>query len=78
MPEVNAIKMELEEFRDAILNNTDTPVSVVDGFRAMDVTHQILGKNKQGRPQLIWCALLNSFFNLFEPAKDTYTMVYNR
>ena len=44
VPEVNAIKMELEEFRDAILNNTDTPVSVVDGFRAMDIAHQILEK----------------------------------
>ena len=42
--EVNAIKMELEEFRDAILNNTNTPVTVVDGFRAMDVAHQILEK----------------------------------
>lgn len=42
--DVNAIKMELEEFRDAILNNTDTPVSVVDGFRAMEVAHQILDK----------------------------------
>jgi len=42
--EVNAIKMELEEFRNAIINNTDTPVSVVDGFRAMDVAHQILDK----------------------------------
>src|SRR5258705_13011055 len=42
--EVNAIKMELEEFKNAILNNTDTPVSVVDGFRAMDVAHQILDK----------------------------------
>jgi predicted dehydrogenase len=42
--EVNAIKLELEEFRDAIVNNTDTPVSVVDGFRAMDVAHQILDK----------------------------------
>jgi len=44
VPEVNAIKMELEEFRNAILNNTNTPVSVVDGFRAMDVAHQILEK----------------------------------
>jgi predicted dehydrogenase len=44
VPEVNAIKMELEEFRNAILNNTDTPVTVVDGFRAMDVAHQILEK----------------------------------
>lgn len=44
IPEVNAIRMELEEFRDAILNNTSTPVSVVDGFRAMDIAHQILDK----------------------------------
>ncbi len=42
--EVNAIKMELEEFRNAIVNNTETPVSVVDGFRAMEVAHQILEK----------------------------------
>ena len=42
--EVNAIKLELEEFRDAIINNTETPVSVVDGFRAMEVAHQILEK----------------------------------
>lgn len=42
--DVNAIKMELEQFRDAIINNTDTPVSVVDGFRAMEVAHQILDK----------------------------------
>lgn len=42
--EVNAIKLELEQFRDAITNNTETPVSVVDGFRAMEVAHQILEK----------------------------------
>lgn len=42
--EVNAIKLELEEFRDAIINDTDTPVPVVDGFRAIDVAHQILDK----------------------------------
>jgi len=42
--EVNAIKMELEAFRDAIVNNTETPVSVVDGFRAMEVAHGILDK----------------------------------
>ena len=42
--EINAMKMELEEFRNAILNNTDTPVTVVDGFRAMEVAHQILEK----------------------------------
>ncbi len=42
--EVNAIKLELEEFRDAIKNNTETPVTVVDGFRAMEVAHRILEK----------------------------------
>ena len=42
--DVNAIKMELEAFRDAIINNTNTPVTVVDGFRAMEVAHQILDK----------------------------------
>ncbi|HEY8689403.1 MAG TPA: Gfo/Idh/MocA family oxidoreductase [Chitinophagaceae bacterium] len=46
----NAIKLELESFRDAIINNTNTVVSDVDGFRAMEVAHQILekiGKNNQ-------------------------------
>lgn len=41
---VNAMKLELEAFRDAIRNNTDTPVNAVDGFRAMDIAHQILKK----------------------------------
>ncbi len=40
----NAIKMELESFRDAIINNTNTIVSDVDGYRAMEVAHQILEK----------------------------------
>ncbi|MGB8193731.1 MAG: Gfo/Idh/MocA family oxidoreductase [Chitinophagaceae bacterium] len=44
--ETNAIRLELEKFRDAILNNTPTIVSEVDGFRAMDVAHQILEKIK--------------------------------
>lgn len=44
IPEVNAIKLELEHFRDAILNNTPTIVSEVDGFRAMEVAHQIIHK----------------------------------
>lgn len=44
VPEVNAIKKELEEFRDAILQNSPTVVSEVDGFRAMEVAHQILHK----------------------------------
>jgi predicted dehydrogenase len=44
IPEVNAIKKELEEFLDAILNNTKTIVSEMDGMMAMDVAHQILEK----------------------------------
>ncbi len=46
IPEVNAIKMELEKFRDAIANNTRPVVNEVDGLRAMDVAHQILHKIK--------------------------------
>jgi len=46
VPEVNAIKMELEKFRDAVVNNTPTIVSEVDGYRAMDIAHQILNKIK--------------------------------
>jgi predicted dehydrogenase len=46
VPEVNAIKKELEAFRDSILTNTLTRVSEVDGYRAMDVAHQILQKIK--------------------------------
>ncbi len=44
VPEVNAIKKELEEFKDAILNNTKTVVTEMDGLMAMDVAHQILDK----------------------------------
>ncbi len=42
--EGNAIKLELESFRDAIKNNTHTAVSEVDGLRAMEVAHLILEK----------------------------------
>ena len=42
--DVNAIKYELEQFRDAILHNKPVPVNEVDGLRAMDVAHQILEK----------------------------------
>ncbi|MEP7108724.1 MAG: Gfo/Idh/MocA family oxidoreductase [Ferruginibacter sp.] len=42
--EGNAIKMELQAFANAIIHNTNTPVTVLDGYRAMDVAHQILVK----------------------------------
>lgn len=44
VPEVNAIKLELEKFRDAITSNSEPVVSGLDGYKAMDVAHQILQK----------------------------------
>lgn len=47
MPEVkdsNAIRMELQEFADAVLEDKPVRVSVYDGYQAMDVAHQILKK----------------------------------
>lgn len=44
VPEVNAIRQELIEFKNAIENNTKTIVSEIDGLLAMDVAHQILQK----------------------------------
>jgi hypothetical protein len=41
---VNAIKKELEEFKNSIDKNTRTIVSEIDGLMAMDVAHQILQK----------------------------------
>jgi predicted dehydrogenase len=42
--DVNAIKMELQQFKDSIIENKPTVVTEVDGLRAMDVAHQILSK----------------------------------
>lgn len=47
LPEVgngNAIRMELNDFADAIINDKPVKVSVYDGYQAMDVAHQILKK----------------------------------
>ena len=41
---LNAIKLELESFVDAIVNNKPTVVSEIDGYLAMEVAHQILDK----------------------------------
>jgi hypothetical protein len=45
-PDVNAIRMELEKFTESVLKNKPTLVSELDGYRAMDVAHQILQKIK--------------------------------
>ena len=42
--QTNAIKMELDAFIQAIKNDTEPPVSIIDGFRALEVAHQILDK----------------------------------
>ena len=47
VPDVNAIKKELEEFVDAINKNVQPIVNEIDGFRAMEVAHQILHKINQ-------------------------------
>lgn len=41
---MNAIKLELESFVDAIIHNKPVVVSEIDGFLAMEVAHQILEK----------------------------------
>ena len=45
----NAIKAELESFTSSIMNNTATAVSELDGFRAMEVAHQILDKIRKNQ-----------------------------
>jgi predicted dehydrogenase len=47
VPEVNAIKKELEEFVFSINNNSRTIVNEIDGLRAMEVAHFILQKMAQ-------------------------------
>ncbi|MGO4289043.1 Gfo/Idh/MocA family protein [Chitinophaga sp. RAB17] len=44
----NAIRMELEMFRDSILQNKPVVVNAIDGLQAMDVAHQILAKINKG------------------------------
>ena len=47
--EGNAIKAELESFTESILNKTGTAVNELDGFRAMEVAHQILDKIRKNQ-----------------------------
>jgi len=42
VPEVNAIKLELQEFVSSIENNKRPVVNEIDGLRAMEVAHTIL------------------------------------
>jgi predicted dehydrogenase len=47
VPEINAIKKELEEFIASINNNTRPVVNELDGLQAMEVAHLILQKINQ-------------------------------
>jgi predicted dehydrogenase len=40
--DTNAIRLELEHFTQAIINNSKVPVNEIDGYQAMDIAHQIL------------------------------------
>lgn len=42
VPQINAIKMELELFHQSIVQDTEPPVSVMDGYRAIQIAHRIL------------------------------------
>ena len=39
---INAIMKELESFHNAIVNNTQPPVTIHDGVQALKVCHMIL------------------------------------
>jgi predicted dehydrogenase len=47
--ENNAIKEELTSFVSAIENGTPVPVNEIDGYRAMEIAHQILEKIKRNQ-----------------------------
>lgn len=43
---INAIQTELESFADAIINNTPPPVTINDGYAALDLAYRIIEKMK--------------------------------
>ncbi|HEV7330984.1 MAG TPA: Gfo/Idh/MocA family oxidoreductase [Flavisolibacter sp.] len=49
VPDVNAIRKELEEFVQAVRTDEQPRVNEIDGFRALEVAHQILQKISHNR-----------------------------
>ncbi|HTX87551.1 MAG TPA: Gfo/Idh/MocA family oxidoreductase [Bacteroidales bacterium] len=49
---LNAIRTELESFYSAIINNTAPPVTINDGYTALEVAHQIIERISQSAPNL--------------------------
>ncbi|MCS7029431.1 MAG: Gfo/Idh/MocA family oxidoreductase [Bacteroidia bacterium] len=45
-PPINAIKMELETFYDAIINNTEPPVNMYDAYYALETAFMVVEKIK--------------------------------
>jgi len=46
-PEINntnAIKMELQTFYNSIINNTEPPVTIYDGYKSLEIAHRIIEK----------------------------------
>lgn len=41
---INAIKMELEQFYDSIINNEPTPVGILDGYSALDIAYRVMNQ----------------------------------
>jgi predicted dehydrogenase len=50
---LNAIKAELESFHSAIINNTVPPVTINDGYSALEVAHKIIEKINQTASNII-------------------------
>lgn len=44
VPNINSIRMELAEFKSAVVNDLPVKVTAFDGYQAMEVAHQILKK----------------------------------
>lgn len=47
IPTLNAIKAELESFYHAIVSNSAPPVTINDGYDALNVAYQVLGKMQE-------------------------------
>ena len=50
VPDENALKLELQSFINSITQNKPTVVDEMDGYRSMEVAHQILQKIQRNQP----------------------------
>ena len=50
--QINAIKTELERFHDAIVTNTEPPVTIEDGVEVLKVAYMILDEIDKHQSQL--------------------------